>query len=468
MLCDRLKDLEKEKRYPFHMPGHKRNPGAEPLAQTMAIDITEIDGFDDLHNASGIIKEAQERAAALYGSEECRYLVNGSTAGVLAAVSAVLCGRDKPFILAGKGSHISLYHAAYLNDAAIDTLWERRISSRGVNIPGVADPGDVKEHLEQASAGGLLPAAVFVTDPNYYGVVADTCEIVRIAHGYGVPVIVDAAHGAHFGFKDMPGSAVQAGADLVIMSVHKTLPCLTQTALLHMQGELIRKDIAYRFLRIYQTSSPSYVLMSSIESGLKTMADGDGWSGRLLTFRQRIREGAKDLEHLTILPDDIAGDPCKLVISTIESSISGYELHRRLLEEYALQAEMADTDNVVLIITGMDTEEGISRLAKALKEIDGSIGAGMASCMANASEMPRPSALMTIREAWDAPSEPVPLSEAAGRVCADMIVPYPPGTPALVPGEQIDRESVAFLETLIAEGCEIRGIDENGFVHVIM
>lgn len=472
-LYDQLKKLDRHTRYPYHMPGHKRNPQAGPMADVMAIDITEIDGFDDLHDASGILLEAEKKAAKIYGAEETHFLVNGSTAGVLAAVStACAAGRETagaaqyPLLLAGRNSHLSFLHAAYLMQADVQWMIEEELTDGDARIPGTVYPAEVMEALSKASAAGRLPAAVFVTSPTYYGVIGDIPSIVEIAHSYGVPVIVDEAHGAHFGLiQGLPDSAVHAGADLVVDSLHKTLPSLTQTALIHVQGALIDRTKLRRFLRIYQTSSPSYVLMASIDSCMTMIRERPELFGGVLLYKQIILEQGRAWKHLRFLSGQLVQDPCKIVVTTASCRMTGRELYDILLENYHIEPEMAYGDEVVLILTGMDTEDGIEALLWALTEVDNFLereGANAASSpKPSLPEMCPPEAACGIADAWDAPAEEILLKDAAGRVSAELIAPYPPGTPLLCPGERIGEDAAARIRALASAGVRVRGIGDR-------
>ncbi len=256
-LYDRLLQYQSSEMYPFHMPGHKRRK--DDFANPFLIDITEIEGFDNLHHAEGILKDAQDRAAALYHSEETYFLVNGSTCGILAAVSACMTRGGK--ILMARNCHKAAYHAAYLRGLDIEYLYPEKEDIFGIN-------GGIHEDIvERALEEFQDIQAVMITSPTYDGVVSNVEKIAQIVHRKGIPLIVDEAHGAHFGFHEyFPKSSVEMGADLVIHSLHKTLPSLTQTALLHVNGNRVDRECLRRFLDIYQTSSPSYVFMAGMDS----------------------------------------------------------------------------------------------------------------------------------------------------------------------------------------------------------
>ena len=256
------KELElygKKDYYPFHMPGHKRNAAVISTDFPFERDITEIDGFDNLHHPEGLILEAQKRAADLYGSKECFFSVNGSTAALLSAVSA--CVTRGGQILMARNCHKAVYHAVYLRDLKPTYVYPHLEHELGIN--GGITPSRVKRALEENPD----IEAILITSPTYDGVVSDVAGISRIAGEYHIPLIVDEAHGAHFCFSDyFPVSAVELGADIVIQSIHKTLPSMTQTAVLHRCSDRVSSDMLKRFMGIYQSSSPSYILMASIDA----------------------------------------------------------------------------------------------------------------------------------------------------------------------------------------------------------
>ena len=270
-IYDRLKAYGKSDFYPFHMPGHKRNFKCGPLSELYRLDITEIDGFDDLHHPVSIIKEAQERAARLYHSEHTYFLIDGSTAGILTAISAV-SGRGRKLILA-RNCHKAVYHAAFLNHLELCYVYPELLKGHG--IAGEIRAQDIENQIkavlseEEGKEPKELICGVVITSPTYDGISSDVQEIADMVHRYDLPLIVDQAHGAHFGFHPaFPENAVAQGADAVIHSVHKTLPAPTQTALLHINGDLIGRNEVEKYLHIYQSSSPSYVLMAGIDESI--------------------------------------------------------------------------------------------------------------------------------------------------------------------------------------------------------
>lgn len=501
-LFDQLKVYGESDAYPFHMPGHKRNVESGPLSPFYQYDITEIDGFDNLHQPEGILLEAQKRAAKLYGSEETFFLVNGSTSGILSAVSAV-AGRGKKLLIA-RNCHKAVYHAAFLNRLKLEYLYPEMLEEYGLADGFSAE--QVEEKIVEI-AGDI--AGIVITSPTYDGMISDVGGIVKAAHRYGIPVIIDQAHGAHFGFHPKyPQSAIQEGADLVIHSVHKTLPAPTQTALLHVKGELVDRDLLRKYLRIYQSSSPSYLLMAGIDSCMELVEkEGKARLENLLQLRKAFVEKSKALHYIHIYPSmEETGEDCvkkwrsgkeepgRLVLSVRGSGLTGQMLHDILKDEYQLQMEMYGEDYVVAILSMMDKREGFDRLAAALKEIDRKIEddlcAGQEKYRDNSEAaivterqsreketsvkelQNRPKTVCSISEAFMAPCKEVPLSEADGQTAADFINLYPPGIPFLVPGEQFDKDTISVIMKYLKNGYTLQGvkstdIPENALVKVV-
>ena len=463
-LWDKLGDLSRSNMYPYHMPGHKRNAGCGmDTALFFDHDITEIDDFDNLHDARDIIMDCQNRANALYKAGETYFLVNGSTCGVLSAISAVTGDGDT--ILTARNCHKSLYHAAYLRNLKLEYLYPQRI--RGYDFCGAVKPEDIDAALKAYP----FVKAVFITSPTYEGVYSDVRAIADIAHSYGAALIVDEAHGAHLGISDrISEGAIEGGADIVIHSLHKTLPSITQTALLHVNGTIVDRDRLKRFLRIYQTSSPSYLMMASIDDCITYMtANGNLWADSLMSYHDKIIDATRQLQHLEIPDDKIVNDPCKVVISCRNTSISGSQLYDLLRTRYALQPEMACETYVLMIITGMDTIEGIDRLIEAVEDIDRRLGFARDMRLKNdtLSTDTVPKAIKTLRDAWDSGFEEVILESAVGRIAGDFVNLYPPGIPIIVPGEEISQDIVSTIRDSLSKGLNVQGISETGKIRVI-
>lgn len=462
--------------YPFHMPGHKRN--FHLLGDPYAIDITEIDGFDNLHHAETVLLEAQRRAAQLYGAEETFYLVNGSTCGILSAVSA--CTKRGETILMARGCHKAAYHALLLNDLHARYLYPPADMTRG--ILGAIQPGQVRSALEAHPE----IHTVLITSPTYDGVVSDVKAIAEIVHEKGGILIVDEAHGAHFGMHPyFPQRALACGADLVINSVHKTLPALTQTALLHVQGLRVCRTRLRRYLSIYQSSSPSYVFMAGIDRciGLLEQQGTELFEGFVQRL-ERLRTSLFDLKKLHLVDGNEDGlqafdyDRSKIVISTEESGMTGAQLSDLLRTRYHLEMEMDAPQYVTAITTIGDTKEGLARLGRALPEIDAELTQNhknsrldqknrflkeermsentppdLAVLMADGGEE-----VLSIAQAEDAGKCAVRLEESGGLVSGEFVYLYPPGIPFLAPGERIPRRLPEQLARCRELGLQLQGM----------
>ncbi|MBO6259940.1 MAG: aminotransferase class V-fold PLP-dependent enzyme [Lachnospiraceae bacterium] len=482
-LFDRIDELSGNGKYPFHMPGHKRNAllyGRNPSSAGEAFfsewykrDITEIPGSDDLHDPSGIILDAMKRAAVLYGADRSYFLINGSTSGNLVAVSAAVKPGGK--ILAMRSSHQSFYHAVMLRRLEVVYLDEETDGEIG------AAYGISAEAVERALSENEGIEAVFITSPTYEGFSSELGDIAAAAHGRGIPLIVDAAHGAHFGFSPFfPQNAVKEGADITVMSLHKTLPAPTQTAILHIKGSIASREKVEEFLQVYQSTSPSYLLLAAIddcieltsrisENGIGTQKGDDLWS-LFYEKRRKLSEYFKEnpLKNIRIydhfsqsnnLGMTCVPEPGKMMIVPADH-LSGRRLSGYLSEECGIVAEMSVPEYVLLIFTVMDTDEGYDRLKNALIKADSDAtiwleGSGRASekCVFNYTNK----TAIPIWKAAEMEKRPVEYRDAVGLISAEMMTVYPPGRPLFVPGEIMTADKLSYLEKAVMQGCEIRG-----------
>lgn len=460
-LYDKLKKYAETDYYPYHMPGHKRRLCGALPQQILKLDITEIDGFDNLHQPEEILRDLQEKAARLYGAEESFYLVNGSTCGILAAVSAALPVGGH--ILMARNCHKSAYHAAYLKNLTVSYLYPAIMKEYDIN------DAITPEQVEVALNSEPNIDAVLLVSPTYEGRIADVERIAQIVHERGIPLIVDEAHGAHLGWNEkLSANSCQAGADLVIHSVHKTLPAMTQTALLHVNGNLIHRDRLRRFLHIYQTSSPSYVLMASIDNALHLMEKQgrellDGFCMRYFRMMNRL-SSCTCLEF--VAPERGRQDIGKFVISTKRFGLSGQRLYDILLEEYHLQMEMAAENYCLAMFTVGDEEEAYERMTAALLDIDAQMSSGVlkpdVTSKIQYSSLPeKVSESVALSDAWDMPVELVDLQEAIGRYVGEFIYLYPPGIPLVVPGEILTDKMYRQIISYLEQQLKVQGVQEN-------
>lgn len=436
--------------YPFHMPGHKRNSFMLGIPFDCGLDITEIDGFDNLHDARGILAEGMKRAGELYGSKRTFYLINGSTCGILAGITA--CTRKGDKILMARNCHKSVYNAVKLNELNPVYLVPP-VSEDWIN--GSISPAEVEKALAENPDIRL----VVIPSPTYEGVVSDIKTIAQAAHEYNIPLLVDEAHGAHFGFSDaFPENSVRLGADIVIHSLHKTLPAPTQTALLHVNGDLVDADEIKRQLAVFETSSPSYLFMAAIDTCIDLLSKKKEilfteYKKRLDAF-YKAAEALEKIKIVKTSPLFYDFDIGKIVLSVRNTNITGTELKNILLDKYLLQLEMALGDYALAMTSVCDTDEGFERLGKALTEIDKKVAPAEKS-----EEKPvliKPDVVLNAYQAEHSPAQFIAFGECAGAVSAEYVYAYPPGVPMLIPGERITKQVLEAVNTLAAQGVALQ------------
>ncbi len=480
-LYDRLREYGNSDYYGFHMPGHKRQMNMMGDALPYTIDITEIDGFDDLHHADGILREAQIRAARVYHADETHFLINGSSVGILSAVIGVTNRGDT--VLVARNCHKSVYHALEMNGLNPVYLLPGFDSSVQFNTEVSA------EYIKAALEKEPKIRAVIIVSPTYDGVVSDVEAISEAVHEKGIPIIVDEAHGAHFGFHPyFPENSNTSGADIVIHSLHKTLPSLTQTALLHMNGELVRREKVRKYLHMLQSSSPSYVLMASMDSCIDLLERRqEELFGPYVEMLQKMRLRLSGLRRLRLM-ETKRYDRSKILISVGDTGLKGRELYQILLEKYHLQMEMAAGTYVLAMTSVGDTPEGMERLFKALEEIDrtdwspfmaGSrtLGREGISCLTapdvvyNSSDIEEMLGKKRMPKG-DAKEETLitqflPWRDSVGHVSAEYAYLYPPGKPLIVPGEKVSQEAADVLQWYQDMGFTVEGMKREGCIEVL-
>ena len=485
LLINRLAAYARSDMYPFHMPGHKRRTGPEEsfmnsctdsFTNPFAVDITEIEGFDNLHHPEGILKDSMKWAADVYGADQTYYLINGSTGGILAAVCGSVPRGGR--ILVSRNCHKSVYHGICLNQLKTSYVYPQEIE--GLGIQGGITAEDVDRMLNRY----MDTQAVLIVCPTYDGIVSDIEAIARIVHRAGLPLIVDEAHGAHFRYDAMfPASALDLGADVVIQSVHKTLPSLTQTALLHIKcnrpdgGCYADRERIDRYIHMVQSSSPSYVLMASIENSIYQMEQTDTapYGKQLHRLRRRLGQ----MRHLRLADTGLIGqagirdlDISKIVVSTrgtclypAEDGLTGFtgaQLDDILRREYHLEMEMCGADYVTAITTVMDSGEGLERLGDALTRIDtqltdaGYKPDGRSGNQKSVYSM-RCDTAMSMGEAMEENMASVGLEDSAGCISGEFVYIYPPGIPIVAPGEWISRPILEVILEYRDKGLPVQG-----------
>ena len=412
-LNDELNNL---KTYPFHMPGHKRNSDFSIIGSE--IDITEIDGFDNLHDARGVLLDIENRLTAHYKAEKSFMLVNGSTVGILSAIFAVCSEGDK--IIIARNCHKSVYNACMLRKLRVVYL-----------EPEFDEIIGFYKQITQSSVDEIIKAhgdaaALVITSPTYEGYVSDICS--------PVPLIIDAAHGAHFGLSDFPK---YPKGDIVVSSLHKTLPALTQTAVLNVYNSEYIKSVKL-YLDIFETSSPSYVLMSSVEKCLDFIESNktafDDYCKNLCDLH------SVQLNYLEIRKTD---DLSKVVVSSAKSGISGKQLADILKEDFKIEIEAYSKNYVILMTSVADSEEALKMLENALKAMDKELKQKQSAYF---KKPPCPVGVQEISISKN--SVETKFSEAVGKRANEFVFAYPPDIPLIVPGEVISAEIAKYIEEL--------------------
>lgn len=463
-LEEKLEKYFDENYLPMHMPGHKRNIKLLGEKLPYKIDITEIDGFDDLHHPKSIIKEIEEKAKKIYKSKKSFILVNGSTCGILAGIRSVVNHGDK--VLVARNSHKSVYNAIEVN--CLNPIYVLpKIDKYGINKN--VEANDIEKILEKNKDIKL----VIITSPTYEGVLSDIKAIVNVAHKYKVPVLVDEAHGAHLKFMENSNfEALNCGADIVIQSLHKTLPALTGTAILHIKGDLVKEEDVRRELSIFETSSPSYILISSIDECLD-LIERNG-KKLFLDYQENLKyfyNEAKALKKFKVLGNELLNnnnkknieeiekslyDFGKIVVITKNTNITGKELSDILRKDYKIEVEMASTYYIIAMTSICDNKESFERLLNALKEIDLKLKKTVEDNSASY-EIQLPKKEMTINEALNSKKFMLEnYKNLEGKISKEYIFAYPPGIPIITPGEVFDKNIINIIEKYMKANIELR------------
>ena len=407
-----LEKLKKHNVKPYHMPGHKRRPIADGIPYD--IDITEIEGFDNLHNPCGILKDLSERACRIYKARKSYPLVNGSTCGVLAGIYSLT--RDNKNILIARNCHKSVYNAVEIMGLNPTYILPQMTN---LGIMGCITAESVEAELKNSDIG-----TVVITSPTYEGIVSDVSAIYEVCKKYGVHLFVDSAHGAHLVDK-LPS------CDMCVMSLHKTLPALTQTALLHIYSRNVDEDIVRHALSIFETSSPSYVLMASIDECLRYMEENKKDFSALESNLSYFYENTVALDNMRVLCFD---DRTKIIISASD----GYDLADKL-RSHNIEVEMASEYYVIAIVTPLDKINDLQILLRALYRIDKTLAPYKIEKI--------PEFTLPERKASKGEGEFLNISDCSGRVSGEYIWAYPPGVPIVAPNEVIDKKIIDCLKS---------------------
>lgn len=460
-----------EEIYPLHMPGHKQR--CRLGDEVYDIDITEVEGTDNLYHPKGIIHSALEKAKVFYNTEETLYLTNGSTGGLLTAIFTMTKPGDK--VLVARNCHQAVYHSLELRNLIPVFLYPEEVS---IGRYG----GFTLDHLKKTLSEHQEIKGLIMTSPTYEGFVMNIKAIKDIVNSEGLWLIVDEAHGAHFPYcQGFPKSALYEGADIIIQSLHKTMPALTPSALLHVNSKRVDKHKLLRYYKMFQTSSPSYVLMSEIERCIDKYSHHESLFMDYINRLAGLKEKLKHMKHLELLDMSnfqgnsvVALDPTKFVISTQRAQVTGIWLSKCLRENYRYQVEMASINHVLAMTSIADEPKMLDKFIEVLLEIDEDISRQHdnkgdknsffnGDYFTNSTENIFGIAIKKyeISDALDQQNELIYVENAVGCIAAEYVIPYPPGIPLLIPGEMISKEQVSFLLESIHLGLGINGIEIN-------
>ncbi|MBE5878010.1 MAG: aminotransferase class V-fold PLP-dependent enzyme [Lachnospiraceae bacterium] len=474
-LLDAIDKLIETRPAYFRIPGHRLTEGVSQRwtdkvgKQIFAYDVTETPYTDDLHSPEGPIAKAQELLSELYQSDESYFLVNGTTCGNEAMIlsSAV----DKEKLLVARNAHKSAMMGMIMSGAEPCYVMPEVLHEWG--IQGGISPQSVRAALE----ANRDCKAFFMVSPTYYGVVSDVEEIAKICHEYGAMLLVDEAHGGHVYFhEELPKGALQAGADMCVQSMHKVTGALTQSSVLHVKTTLpLDNERLVTNLHLVQSTSPNYLLMTSLDCARYELAmHGGEMQQKALELARSARERIRRIEGFDCMGKEVEGqdavyaiDETRLVISAKGLGLGGYELEELLFEKYAVNMELADSENVLAIITYANEREDIERLIRACEEISREYTKHMQEKEPFSAKMlPMTEQVMTPREAYFAKTIDCDWNKAVGEIAGEMIAPYPPGIPIVYPGERITQEIWNYLEQYRLQKCHIHG-SRDGKLEVI-
>ncbi len=423
----------------MHTPGHKgKRSGNLRCRDLFQIDFTELEATGNLYKGLPPISDAEELMAKAAGAQECFFLTGGSTQGIMAAM-AVACPLGGN-VLVDRGCHFSVWNAMVHLD--LHPFYVERSVLRPWDIAGPLTATHIKTALEKMP---VLSSAVILTSPTYYGVLSDIPAIAKVTSGQNIPLIIDEAHGAHLSFLKGYAGAIAEGATLSIASAHKTLPALTPGALLFSNAQFSRDTIRER-ASMFGTSSPSYLVMASMDVARAFMqAKGIRRYGQVISAAEKLRTQINSRGVFAALSADHQAkiDPARLTINTAVGGIGGYDA-AHMLEKNHIVCEMADIQNIVMILTCADDKADLNYIGKILSSMEHS--ARPAWKQSADQTLPSPLQKMSPREAAYAPIEYLPLAKTAGRIAGEHLVPYPPGTPAVAAGEEIDEAHISYLE----------------------
>lgn len=465
-LFDAIRAYIEEDVVPMHIPSHKMGAGIHPKwkeyvgERIFQMDLTEVMGLDDLHQAGGVIEESQKLAAKAWGADQSFFLVNGTSSGIVASICTV--AKPGESIIIPRNAHKSVVFGLIVSGAI--PIYISPEVHKEIGLVGGFDP----KKLDEIYRANPHAKGVFSVSPTYQGVCSDTKQLIEITHRNKGVFIADEAHGNHVYFHSkLPTGALALGADLACQSIHKMSGSLGQSSILHVKGNSVDLRRLKSNLQLAQNTSPSYLLMASLDLARSYMAT-EGY--RLLEdLIQRISQARLEISQIPfidILGKELVGshgiadyEPTRLVVSARRMGIEGYQLFEMLRKEYRIELEYGDYFYGVSVLGLGTTQEHLNQLIGALKDISDRYGGTGTPLTWDEELPPLPPQILSPREAYFAETEKIPWDKARGRISAQLIVPYPPGIPALCPGEEITNEIWEYLEHQRKNGRHLHGVE---------
>lgn len=464
-LFDALKDYHGKGIVPFDVPGHKHGVGLKEFGEFMGEKILEVDVnsmkcLDNLSNPVGVIKDAEELLAKAYNADYGYFLVNGTSGGVQGMIMSVCKPNDK--IILPRNAHKSATNGIIMSGAV--PVYIHPEYNQELSIAFGVTTDSVKKAIKENSDA----KAIFIINPTYFGAVSALKEICDEAHRHGMLVLVDEAHGSHLHFhSELPMSAVDAGADMVALSMHKTGGSLTQSSALVIKGGRVDPKHVRKILNLNQTTSASYLLMSSLDIARKNLViDGENLLSHVLELSRYGRDKINNIDGIYAFGKEIEGTPgvhefdeTKLVINVTGLGMTGFKVYDILRDEYDIQMELGDSNNVLGIISLGDTRENMDKLVNSLKEISNKYKQEVKSYKSLLPAYELETAL-SARDAFYADKEEVRLNDSIGRISGESIMAYPPGIPIFTPGERITSEVLEYIEFLTKQDTVITDLED--------
>ncbi|KAL8265091.1 hypothetical protein R6Q59_023221 [Mikania micrantha] len=478
-LVSALKASATQKVASFHFPGHNRGQAA-PSSLTRLIgtqpflhDLPELPELDNLFAPEGPILDAQKQAAKLFGAKETWFLVGGTTCGIQASVMAT-CSPGDTLILP-RNSHISAFSSMVLSGVIPKYIFPEYDFDWDIAC-GIT-PSQVENAINELDIEGRKASAVLITSPTYHGICSNLEEISQLCHSHNIPIIVDEAHGAHLGFhQHLPLSALSQGVDLSVQSTHKVLCSFTQSSMLHMSGTIINREKICQCLQTLQTTSPSYLLLASLDAARAQISDNhETIFNKPIEIAMEARSLIEKIPGMRVFnSSNFRLDPLRLTVGVWDLGISGFEADDILYKDYGVVSELTGTRSITFAINLGTHRDDVLRLVSGLKHISQTHsfstlnaerldGETVKSCIQSTSGM-----RLSPREAFFARKKKESFKECVGKICGELVCPYPPGVPLLIPGEVITEEALGYLVQVKNNGGFVSGAADSSLSSIVV